>query len=64
MEKYWDFSVPGKCLDTKTVSVLIGGFNVGTDLVMLLLPIWLLKPLRLPRKQKIGVTLILMTGSL
>jgi hypothetical protein len=61
---YWDLTVHGKCLDFK-VAFLVGGVvNVTTDVVMLLLPIWVLRPLRLPRKQKIRVTLILMTGSL
>jgi hypothetical protein len=31
---------------------------------MLLLPIWLLWPLRMPTRRKIGITAILMTGSL
>jgi len=64
MKAYWDVSVQGKCLSFKNAFLVGGVFNVATDVVMLLLPIWVLRPLRLPRKQKIGVTLVLMTGSL
>ena len=65
VESYWDMTVPRKCLGSKACAFLVTGiFNVATDYTILLLPIWLLKPLRLPKKQKIGVTLLLMTGSL
>ena len=61
---YWDLTVHGKCLNFKVAFLVGGAVNVMTDVVMLLLPIWVLRPLRLPRKQKIGVTLVLMAGSL
>jgi hypothetical protein len=64
MKAYWDVTAEGKCLSFKNAFLVGGVFNVATDVVMLLLPIWVLRPLRLPRKQKIGVTLVLMTGSL
>ncbi|KAN0116744.1 hypothetical protein V8E51_002721 [Hyaloscypha variabilis] len=63
MKAYWDVTVQGKCLSFKNAFLVGGVLNVATDVVMLLLPIWVLRPLRLPRKQKIGVTLVLMTGS-
>ena len=62
--KYWDFTVKGTCGDLKIAFLVGGTMNVVTDVIMLLLPLWVLSPLRLPGKQKIGVTLILMTGSL
>ena len=64
LEKYWDFSVPGKCSDFGAAFLSGAALNVATDVALLLLPLWLLYPLRVPLKQKIGVTLILMTGSL
>lgn len=64
VQTYWNLDIPGKCLNSKDAFFITGVFNVATDITILSLPIWLLKPLRLPRKQKIGVTLILMTGSL
>jgi hypothetical protein len=64
VHKYWDFAVKGTCGNFKIAFFVGGTMNVVTDVIMLLLPLWVLRPLRLPRKQKIGVTLILMTGSL
>ncbi|TLD04053.1 hypothetical protein PgNI_11141, partial [Pyricularia grisea] len=37
-------------------------FNTGTDMVILLLPLWLVKPLQMPLRRKIEVGLILMAG--
>ena len=64
VESYWNLNVRGKCLNSKAAFLVTGVFNVATDFTILFLPIWLLKPLQLPKRQKIGVTLILMTGSL
>ena len=64
IEKYWNAAVLGTCLNVKATFLVTGVFNVLTDFIMLSLPVWLLRPLRLPRRQKIGVTLVLMTGSL
>ncbi|KAH6711945.1 hypothetical protein BKA61DRAFT_611860 [Leptodontidium sp. MPI-SDFR-AT-0119] len=63
IRKLWDFTVPGKCVNISKVFLAGAALNAGTDLIMLLLPVWLLWPLHLPAGQKIGVTLILMTGS-
>jgi hypothetical protein len=64
IKAYWDLTVKGTCLNFKTAFLVGGTLNVATDLVMLLLPIWVLRPPRLPKKRKIGVTVILMTCSL
>lgn len=64
VKAYWDLTVKRTCGNFKTAFLVGGTLNVATDLVMLLLPIWVLRPLRVPRKQKIGATVILMTGSL
>jgi len=63
MEKYWNPTISGNCLNFKNAFFIGSWMNVVVDVVMLLLPIWLLRPLRLPLKQKIGLLLILMTGS-
>ncbi|KAF4626928.1 hypothetical protein G7Y89_g11229 [Cudoniella acicularis] len=64
IEKYWNLEVAGTCLNFKTAFLVGGSMNVVTDVVMLLLPIWVLRPLQLPLRQKLGVIVILMTGSL
>ncbi|KAG4412358.1 hypothetical protein IFR04_014515 [Cadophora malorum] len=63
LPKYWDFSIPGKCSNFGAAFLAGAALNVATDVALLLLPLWLLHPLKLPLRQKIGVTLILMTGS-
>ena len=64
IRRYWDFSVEGKCLDLNGYFIANSAMNVATDVILLILPIWLLKPLRVPKRQKIGVTIVLMMGSL
>ncbi|KAH7304850.1 hypothetical protein BKA65DRAFT_205024 [Rhexocercosporidium sp. MPI-PUGE-AT-0058] len=63
LPKYWNFMIPGECSNFGAAFLSGAALNVATDVALLLLPLWLLYPLRLPLKQKIGVTLILMTGS-
>lgn len=61
--RYWDRTIPGTCIEGDPYLVS-AGLNVATDIVILLLPIWLAWPLRLPTRQKMGVTGILMAGGL
>lgn len=44
--------------------LVIGYFNILSDVYILLLPIFGVISLQLPRRRKIGVTFIFMTGSL
>lgn len=65
MEFTWDFSVPGgKCVDLYAAYLAPAAINVATDIIILLMPIWLLWPLRVGPLKKIGVALIMMTGGL
>lgn len=54
----------GKCLDIVSMAYITGVINAVVDFIILLLPIWLLKPLRIPLAKKLGVLAILMTGGL
>ncbi len=62
--KYWDTLIPGTCLDIYTQFLASACLNSTTDVVLLLLPVWLLWPLRVPPAQKIAVGLVLMPGGL
>ena len=65
MRAYWDFSVVGaQCVDLNAAFHTGNTLNMLTDFAILLLPIWLLRPMRVPLSKKIGVALILMAGGL
>lgn len=64
VERYWDSGVEGSCLNLVLAFIVAAGLNVGTDFVILPLPIWLLWPLRIATRQKVAVTLLFMTGGL
>ncbi|KAF2759883.1 hypothetical protein EJ05DRAFT_312531 [Pseudovirgaria hyperparasitica] len=52
-----------KCLDGITQEIAIGGFNIATDLVIMVLPLPLALRLQLSRKKKIGLVIVLLLGS-
>ncbi|KAJ8116400.1 hypothetical protein OPT61_g2171 [Boeremia exigua] len=63
--KYWDYSITtGKCINLNHFFLASASINAGTDLALLILPIFILYKLQLPLRRKIGVALILMTGSI
>jgi len=64
MQKYWDFLLPGECVNMNAAFHTANTLNMVTDFAILLLPIWMLRPLQAPLSKKIGVTLILMAGGL
>lgn len=65
IEKYWDFSiVTGKCINLNHYFLATACINAGTDLALLILPVFILQKLQLPLRRKIGAALLLMTGSL
>lgn len=64
-EKYWDLSITyGSCIEWSKITIFSGVMNITTDSVILLLPIFMLRKVRLPRWEKIGLTLVVMTGGL
>ncbi|EUC46078.1 hypothetical protein COCMIDRAFT_93891 [Bipolaris oryzae ATCC 44560] len=63
-ERYWDFSITsGSCVDLDALFLANACINAATDFVLLVLPLFIIKDLTLPRRRKIGVALLLMTGS-
>jgi hypothetical protein len=64
-EKYWDFSITsGSCVDLDALFLSNACINAATDFVLLVLPLFIIKDLSLPKRRKVGVALLLMTGSL
>ncbi|KAH7204936.1 hypothetical protein BKA60DRAFT_155712 [Fusarium oxysporum] len=65
LEKYWDLTITdGSCIDFLKVTIFSGVMNTATDAIILLLPIAILRGLRLQKRQKLGVMVIMMTGGL
>ncbi|KAH6637376.1 hypothetical protein C7974DRAFT_140301 [Boeremia exigua] len=63
-EKYWTFSITtGKCVNLNQYILATACINAATDLILLVLPIFILYELQLPLRRKIGAALLLMTGS-
>ncbi|CAI4213660.1 unnamed protein product [Parascedosporium putredinis] len=49
IRKHWDWAVEGNCVASFTIPFWVAAIvNMVTDVFILLLPVWLLKPLRLP----------------
>jgi hypothetical protein len=65
LEKFWDLTVTGgSCINWLKITVFNGVMNTTTDAAVLLLPFLLLRNVQLPKRQKIGVMIVLMTGGL
>ena len=65
IEKYWDITITsGHCIHWLKVTVFSGVMNTTTDAAILILPVIILRNLRLPKRQRIGIMLVLMTGGL
>ncbi|KAH6869522.1 hypothetical protein B0T10DRAFT_523655 [Thelonectria olida] len=50
--KFWDNSIPGRCLDSLNIWYAMAGFNLATDMAIFCLPLPVIRGLQLPRKQK------------
>jgi hypothetical protein len=65
VEKFWDLTITnGSCVDWGKVNIFSGAMNIATDTIILILPIVMLQKIRLPKWEKIGLLIVLMTGGL
>lgn len=60
--KLWKPNIPGHCMDAETYWLSVAGTDIGLDFLVLLLPLPAITALRLPRKQKLGLTLVFTLG--
>ncbi|KAG7423554.1 Satratoxin biosynthesis SC1 cluster protein 4 [Fusarium oxysporum f. sp. raphani] len=64
VEMAWDITISdGSCIDRMAYFIAILALNVTTDLFMLVLPIPMLWKVKMPKRQKLGLIGIFMTGS-
>lgn len=54
----------GKCLNTTNVLFFNAAFNIATDIAIVALPIWVVRTLRMPKKQKMYLGFIFFLGGL
>ncbi|CUS08050.1 unnamed protein product [Tuber aestivum] len=59
---YWDLTLGGKCVDTRTSYLVSGALNTFTDFYVFFLPIKIVRRLQLPRRQKIGLLVVFAGG--
>ncbi|KAH8660810.1 hypothetical protein BGZ60DRAFT_530816 [Tricladium varicosporioides] len=63
--KFWDITITnGKCINITKILLTYASLNILTDIAMLLLPIALVRKLKLPMKQKLALAGLFMTGTL
>lgn len=65
IQRYWDFSAPGSCVNINAFGVTMAAVNAATDVMLLVLPILIIWPLQsLSVWKRISLAFILMAGSL
>ena len=61
---YWDFSVPGTCLDMGKLYLVDLVFSLLTDVVVLVVPVILTWSLTIPLRKKIRIMILLGAGGI
>jgi len=62
--EHWDGEHQGKCINLKADAWCSAAANIILDLIVILLPIWVLKDLKMDRWRKLGVMLMFLGGLL
>jgi hypothetical protein len=62
--KFWDDRIPGGCVNKPGLWYANAGINILQDIWLIVLPIFILRKLDLPRREKISLVLILGLGGL
>ncbi|SPO01923.1 uncharacterized protein DNG_04596 [Cephalotrichum gorgonifer] len=62
IRKHWDFAVPGHCVGSAVLFWVAAIVNMATDVFILLLPIWLIRPLKLAPVKMLSVLMVIMAG--
>ncbi len=62
--KYWNMETPGHCINYTKAGLAYGSMNIASDLLIFILPLPMVWRLKLSIKEKIGVSLIFMSGAM
>ncbi|KAH6701291.1 hypothetical protein BKA61DRAFT_204051 [Leptodontidium sp. MPI-SDFR-AT-0119] len=63
--KNWDITITyGSCIEMSKIFAVHGGLNIATDIAMLILPVIMVRKLQLPRREKVALAGLFMTGTL
>ncbi|PVH98966.1 hypothetical protein DM02DRAFT_595228 [Periconia macrospinosa] len=63
LEKFWDLNISrGSCIDWSKFHIFSGVMNTTTDIIILLLPIFMLRKVQLYKWERVGLILAMMTG--
>lgn len=63
IHKAWDgSSIPGTCINTNLNFMITGSINVLSDLLILILPLWVVWHLRMPIQMKTNISTIFAVG--
>ena len=60
--RYWDISIPGKCINPGAYIVSTSSIVLATDVLILLMPTWILHDLKMPVGRKLMVIAFLSFG--
>ena len=61
-EKFWNPFIHGECMDLGSTYITSAVFSAATDIAILLLPQHAIWRLRMPTKQKLGVSAVFLIG--
>ncbi|KAM5383492.1 hypothetical protein ACJZ2D_001941 [Fusarium nematophilum] len=60
--KFWNSTLPGRCLNSLIIWYVMAGFNLATDVAIFCLPLPMIRSLQLPRKQKVMLFVVFCLG--
>ena len=63
-QKFWNPTIPGHCLNIKTVNIIGSVINSASDLTLMLLPIACVFQLQMTLKRKLGISAVFAAGGL
>lgn len=64
VQRAWDRSIDGSCIDNGKFWYANAGYSITTDLIILCVPMPLVKKLQIPKVQKAALSMVFMLGVL